>query len=61
MVKWPFQRLSDLQVDEKVTLNHLVYFCSMKSPMYIFLETKFSMNSNIQIAVEMFCGGLILM
>ncbi len=26
MVKWPFQRLSDLQLgDKKVTLNHLVY------------------------------------
>ena len=25
MVKWPFQRLSDLQLgDQKVTLNHLV-------------------------------------
>ena len=26
MVKWPFQRLSDLQLgDKKVTLNHVVY------------------------------------
>ena len=39
----------------------------MKSPMVVvrictfFLETKFSMNSNVQIAVEMFGGGLILM
>ena len=29
MVKWPFQRLSDLQLgDEKVTLNHLVQYFS---------------------------------
>ena len=61
MVKWPFLG------DEKVTLNHLVYIFFDEIPygscknLYMFLETKFSMNSNIQIAVEMFCGGLILM
>ena len=47
MLKWPFQRLSDLQLgDKKVTLNHLVQhiyhsFCfCVTNPLVIFLPHK---------------------
>ena len=41
MVKWPFWRLSDLQLgDKKVTLNHLVCFVLLLSCFSIFREQR---------------------
>ena len=42
MVKWAFQKLSDLQLgNKKVTLYHLVYVCT-----YIYIHTQLSRSKN---------------
>ena len=46
MVKWPFQRLSDLQLgDKKATLNHMVYTVYI----YIFFLMFFYFHINVHV------------